>query len=113
MKIIHKSITLNKLWEEREVRTSDLIKLVVDIEKQIFAADAEMHADLEELLLANGSRQQDLWGANIYPNRADSGFVEFTSFINVRPASGNRSMEVTDTRTREKIVDIINRLIKR
>lgn len=40
----------------------DMIKAVVDIEKEIIAIDAELHADLEGLLLDEGSRQADLWG---------------------------------------------------
>ena len=30
--------------------------------------DAELHADLERLLLENGSAEEDLWGFNLYPD---------------------------------------------
>jgi len=43
-----------------------MIKFVVDIDRKLLALGGEMHADAEKLLLENGSRQENLWGANIY-----------------------------------------------
>lgn len=42
----------------------DMIKIVVDIRRSILAGGGEMHADCEDVLLAAGSEQDDLWGAN-------------------------------------------------
>lgn len=86
-----------------------LIKIVVDVDKELIALDAEMHADLEQLLLAEGSNQKDLWGANIYLDKP--GFIEFNSLINIRPGQGNMSMDVQDKVLQEKIKNIINKLI--
>jgi hypothetical protein len=46
-----------------------LVKAVVDI-KKIMMIGAKLHADEEALLLEQGSRQQDLWGINLYPERS-------------------------------------------
>ena len=89
-----------------------MMKIVVDVEKEILAIDAEMHADLENLLLLNQSEQQHLWGANIYPFKEED-YLEYTSFINIRPSQNNRSMEVIDPEIREKIMQIVNDLIVR
>jgi len=40
---------------------------VLDIHKKIMVVDAELHSDEEAYLLAHGSKQQDLWGINLYP----------------------------------------------
>jgi hypothetical protein len=101
-----------KIWDERETAFEEVLKIVVDIKKILIAVDAEMHADLEHLLLNEGSGQQDLWGANIYPLRSKEDQIEFTSLINIRPAMGNRSMEVADPEIREKIRIIIIDLLK-
>ena len=90
---------------------TDLIKIVVDIEEDILAADAELHADLEELLLSEGSEQQNLWGANIYPNKSGDEFIEYTALINIRPSMNNRSMEIEDEEIRSKINNIIHTLV--
>ena len=111
MKIITEPCPLDVLWKTRTVDFSDMMKIVVDVERNILAVDADMHADLEELLLSNGSRQKDLWGANIYPGEDQEDFLEYTSFINIRPADGNRSMEVQDPEIRARIVKIVNHLI--
>ncbi len=67
-----------------------LVKIVVDIRRRMLAGGGEMHADCEALLLAEGSEQDDLWGANWYPAEQR---IEFESLINIRPRLGNRSIE--------------------
>lgn len=57
-----------------------------------------MHADEEAALLDDGSRQEDLWGINLYPAEAGPEWLEFDSMINVRPSRGNRSRDVEDPR---------------
>ena len=113
MRILQSKISLSEIWDKRETPTSDILKIVVDIKRNILAVDAEMHADLEELLLENGSNQEDLWGANLFPERVDNSYIEYTSFINIKPAQGNRSMEVQDENIKDRISEIINQLIKK
>ena len=81
MQVIKQPVSLIKIWEEREIAFEELLKIVVDIEKNLIAVDAEMHADLEQILLKDGSAQQDLWGANIYPFRLEKDQIEYTSLI--------------------------------
>jgi len=89
-----------------------LVKAVVDIEKIIMAVDAELHADEEALLLDNGSRQENLWGINIYPdNIGKENWIEFDSMINLRPSQGNRSRSVEDKNIQQKIITIVKKLI--
>jgi hypothetical protein len=110
MKIITEPTSLKKLWDNRETDFTEMIKIVVDISRGILAIDGEMHADLEHLLLADGSSQENLWGANIYPAKKEDDFLEFTSFINIRPSQGNRSMEVIDPGIRAEIKEIVRQI---
>ncbi len=109
MRIIQERIPLVKIWEERETSFEEMVKIVVDIDRDLLAVDAEMHADLEQLLIQDGSQLQNLWGANIYPLRDKEMQLEYTSLINIRPAMGNRSMEVLDFKIREKISSIVDK----
>ena len=70
---------------------SDFVKGVVDLRRGILLLDADMHADQEAALLAEGSDQRDLWGINLYPQLAGPDWIEFDSMINLRPSFGNRS----------------------
>ena len=81
----------------------DMVKYVVDVERGVLGLGGDMHADAEQLLLEDGSRQADLWGANYYPGRGREGCIEYTSLINIRPAAGNRSMEIQDPVVRERV----------
>ncbi|MCX6286436.1 MAG: DUF5674 family protein [Bacteroidetes bacterium] len=111
MKIITVPTTLTELWETREIDFTEMMKIVADIGKGILAIDAEMHADLEQFLLQHGSVQQDLWGANIYPFKERNDRLEYTSFINIRPSQGNRSMEIQVEALKKQVEAIVNRLI--
>jgi len=111
MKIISTPISRRTVLKECSHYFRKLIKAVVDIKKQIIAIDAELHADLEALLLEKGSKQEDLWGINLYLEKEKDEQIEYTALINIRPSLNNKWMEVEDPRIREKIKDIVNRLI--
>jgi hypothetical protein len=89
----------------------DMVKYVADIERRKIAIGGELHADAEQLLLADGSRQSDLWGANYHPGKGREGCIEYTSLINIRPAQGNRGMEVLDPTIRKRIRDLTFALV--
>jgi hypothetical protein len=91
----------------------DMVKYVVDLRREVGAIGGELHADAEQLLLEDGSRQEDLWGANYYPGRGPEACIEFTSLINIRPSQGNRSMEVEDAVIRDRVRELSYRLLGR
>lgn len=88
-----------------------MIKAVVDVEKEIIALDAELHADLENMLLSEGSGQENLWGINLFLEKEKRNWIDYTALINIRPSMDNRSMEVESNQTRQKIAEIIHRMI--
>lgn len=91
----------------------DMIKGVVDVERELLAVNAELHADLEAMLLEDGSKKEDLWGINLYPEMDDiDDFLEFDSLINIRPRQGNRSRGVEDEKTREKIRNVVEKWVR-
>lgn len=113
MEIIRVPTGLARFREMAERRFGDMVKAVVDVEKGIMAVDAELYADEEELLLAEGSSQANLWGITLYPDAAEEDWNEFDSMIHLRPSQGNRSRGVDDRETRGKITEIVSRLVRR
>ena len=91
----------------------NLVKAVVDVEKEIMAVDGELHADEAELLAENGSRQENLWGINIYPEVENDDWIEFDSMVNLKPLLGNRTRGVDNSAIKEKIIKIVSKLIKK
>ena len=79
-----------------------MVKMVVDINREVLAYDAEWHADLETELLADGSMQRDLWGFNYYP---DNDIIEYNSLINIKPLV-NKSTDILDKSICERIEHI-------
>ena len=49
--IVKNKITLKELQKIAKQGFGDLVKAVVDIDREMIAMDAELHADLEALLL--------------------------------------------------------------
>ncbi len=106
-------VSIDELRQLAVGRFGDMVKAVVDIRRGIVLLDADMHADQEAALVAEGSVQQDLWGINLYPDLPDAEWLEFDSMINLRPSVGNRSRGVDDPVTREKILNLVARVVRR
>ena len=58
MIILEKPITRAELSTLAENFYGDMIKGVVDVEQELLALDAELHSDLEGMLLREGSSQE-------------------------------------------------------
>lgn len=84
------------------------IKLAVDIQRGILAGGGILHADCESALLEDGSRQEDIWGADWNPTSQQ---VTFESLINIRPRQNNRSVEILDPTIRARVAEITQRLL--
>lgn len=112
LQLVADGVALTELSRRAKETFGDMVKAVVDIERKIMVIGGELHADEEEYLLENGSRQSDLWGINIYPTRHDpEDRIEFDSMINIRPRQNNRSRDVEDRAIRQQIVTIVTGLI--
>ena len=80
------------------------IKLAIDIEHYKVAGGGAMHYDCEQILLADGSRQADIWGADWDPSAQA---VRFEALINIRPRQNNRAMIIQDLETRNRVEAIV------
>lgn len=112
MKIITERLSLGEL-NGMAALFGNMVKAVVDVDRELIAVDAELHSDLETLLLENGSKQKSLWGINLYPDAEIDEFVEFDSMINMRPSQGNRSRGIENKEICKKIIEIVAGKIKR
>ncbi len=113
MKLVQDEIYLDELKRMSENMFDSLVKAVVDIERQIMVVDAPMHADEEAYLLEEGSKQEYLWGINIYPYKwGTSDGIVFDSMINIRPKQGNRSRAVENIQIQNQIIEIVTKLVK-
>ena len=107
IKIIKEKIPKIELEELALEFYVEMVKGVVDIEREIIALGGEWHIDANQVLIVDGSLQKNIWGFNIYLN----GRIEYISLINIRPLQNNRNLEVEDPSTREKMNVIIKRLV--
>lgn len=89
----------------------DMVKFVADVARGRIALGGEMHADAEQVLLEDGSKQENLWGANYYPGRGSADCIEYTALINIRPAAQNRGMEIQDAAVRARVRELTLALI--
>jgi hypothetical protein len=111
MRIVRDRISLEELTALATERFGDLVKAVVDIEREVMAVGEGMHADEEAGLLDDGSRQSALWGINLYPAEYGSpDWLEFDSMINLRPQQ-NRTRSVDDPAIRARIIEVVERLV--
>jgi len=85
------------------------VKLAVDVRREVLAGGGELHADCEQVLLEDGSRQEDIWGADWLPSSQE---VQFEALINIRPRQNNFSMTIQDAAIRERVETIVRRLLE-
>lgn len=113
MVILNSSTSIDELRPLASHFFGDMVKAVADVDRNLLALDAELHSDLEALLLSEGSKQEHLWGFNLYPELplSDPDFIEYDSLINIRPWQGNRGRDIEDPQVRGKIEHIIKTLI--
>jgi hypothetical protein len=105
--VISEKATREQMREMLE-ELQNYIKLAVDVQQGTLAGGGVLHADCEAALLEAGSKQEDVWGADWIPATQE---VRYESLINIRPLAGNRSMELKDEGLRERIREIVVRLL--
>lgn len=110
IEIIREKITPDRVREHAEATFGDMVKVVVDINRRIMAIGGELHSDAEAILLGDGSKQSDLWGANIMMDILNSENIEYNSLINIRPSQGNRSRHIQDVAIRERVREVLSAL---
>lgn len=111
IRIITQPISRTFLQEIANERYGDMVKAVVDVEKEIIGLGGELHSDIEAEMLNAKSIQKNLWGVNFYTEIEGEDFLEFDSLINIRPTQNNRSRDVEDENIKNKIRNIVNKLI--
>ena len=113
IKIIKDSVPKAELQKIAQEQFGDMVKAVVDVEKEIMAVGGELHADGEVVLMEkHGSKREHTWGINIYPEKLEAEWIEFDSMINLKPSHRNRSRGVENEAMREKIREIVQKLIQ-
>lgn len=110
IRLIEVQVSLAEISAMAEDQFGEMIKAAVDIERGVMAVGGELHSDEEALLLENGSRQEHVWGINLYPQKTGDDLIEFDSMINVRPSQNNRSRGVDDPAIRTRIVQVVHKL---
>ncbi len=109
--ILGKPMAKRELAAIAEQQFGNLVKAVVDTEREVMAVGGELHADGEAVLLEQGSKQEHLWGINLYPAKEGDDWIEFDSLINVRPSRGNLSRSIEDPAIRERIRAVAAKLV--
>jgi hypothetical protein len=84
------------------------VKVAVDIRQGILAGGGVLHADCEAVLLDEGSRQEDIWGADWVPETQQ---VQYEALINIRPRQNNPSMVILDPSIRDRVGEIMQGLL--
>ena len=85
------------------------VKLAVDVRREVLAGGGGLHADCEQILLEDGSRQEDIWGADWLPFSQEA---QFEALINIRPRQNNPSMTILDSAIRARVETIAHRLLE-
>lgn len=87
----------------KEEMIKPFVKVAVDIQNEKVSVGCALHIDCANELIEAGSKGDDVWGLNIYPD----GRLDYVSLINIRPKAGNRSVDIKNIELQQKIASII------
>lgn len=108
MVIVLKRKATEKQIEKLAKHFQGYIKVVVDIKKGILAGGTDRHCDQEQVLLKQGSKQENLWGGGIDIEMKE---IDYNSIINLRPNHDNPSRDILSKEVRLKFDKIVKDLI--
>lgn len=101
--LIKNKVTFSDLQKAKE-DYGDYVKVTVDVEMGKIVIGGQWHADGEKLLIANGSKQSDIWGGgmNLLTKQ-----VETFALINLKPSQNNDSQDILDAEIRKRFKKIV------
>ena len=110
IQVIKDQISNDELKRIAQGQFGNLVKAVVDMEQEIMAVGGFLHENEQNWLLEKeGSKRENLWGINLYPQRTGKDFIEFDSIINLRPSFGSKGIH--DPKVQERIRNIVEKLV--
>ena len=110
--VVQDKIDIKDLQKKAEELYGLMVKSVVDVNQKILAVGGELHSDAEQILLEQGSLQENLWGINLYPFETDpKRLIEYDSLINIRPQDNNFSMSIENKELRKQVNEVVLSLI--
>lgn len=75
------------------------IKTVIDIKKKVCSAGMDRHFEGEQILIAEGSRQNDIWGGGVDLETKE---IDYNSLINIRPNDNNTKNDILSEAIRDQ-----------
>ena len=110
IKIIKNQISKDELKNIARAQFVGIIKAVVDVEQEIMAIGGGHHVDERDFLIKQeGSKFENLWGIDLYPERTGKDFIGLDSIINLKLSSGARG--VYHPEIQKKIRNIVEKLV--
>lgn len=108
-------IITNKSYSKEEItKLKEMfdvyIKTVFDVRHGICCAGCDRHFECEQMLLKQGSKQDDLWGGGV---DLETKVIDFNSMINIRPSQNNRSNEIQNEKVRDKYEKLTKQFFKK
>lgn len=85
------------------------VKLAVDIKREVLVGGGHAHSDCEQVLLADGSQQEDIWGVSYLP---EVNHIRYDSMVNLRPRQGLFNTEIQDPAVRDRIAKLIQQFLE-
>lgn len=83
-------------------------KITADLETGTVALGGEYYADVEKVLLDQGSRQEDIWGGGV---NLETKSFETNAIINLR-SGRNDSTDILDLGNRKRFLEIAQEFLK-
>lgn len=112
IRIVKQKLSKDELIKIAKENYGNMVKVDVDIKKEILAIGGEWHSEGEEFLnKGEGSSHENVWGINFFPWKSSEERIEYNSLVNIKPSIGHKSMDVENPEIKQKISRVVENLL--
>lgn len=109
IEIVSKKILPERV-EQLAAETFDtMCKVSVDIAREVAAFGGQLHEEGFKALIKDGSKKDDVWGANIFLDQECGANLDFVSLINIK-RGWNKSPEIKYGPVRKRVHEVLKKL---
>jgi len=109
--IIREKVSKDELQKILKENYETMVKVDVDVKREILTIGGEWHSDGDELLNKDGSSRENVWGINFYPWKSPNDRIQYHSLINIKPSIGHTKMEIQNKDVKQKIKFVIEKIL--
>ncbi len=109
IEIVTKKILPERVEQLAAETIDTMCKVSVDIHRGVAAFGGQLHEEGFHALMKDGSKKEDVWGANIFIDQECGANLDYVSLINIK-RGWNKSPEIKYEPVKKRVHEVLKKL---